>query len=128
MDGTVIWQRVEGAAIFAVAIAIALMWGLSVPWWAALLIFFAPDLTFVAYLAGPRVGAFAYNLAHLYATGLVLMLASFVLGGPFSLSVGLLLVAHAGFDRALGYGLKTTEGFEHTHLGRIGKATRGGDT
>ncbi|WP_433113623.1 DUF4260 family protein [Micromonospora sp. CA-246542] len=29
-------------------------------------------------------------------------------------------------DGALGYGLKSTEGFEHTHLGRIGKARHTG--
>jgi hypothetical protein len=30
-------------------------------------------------------------------------------------------VFHIAVDRALGYGLKTTEGFQHTHLGPIGK-------
>ncbi|WP_240639249.1 DUF4260 family protein [Micromonospora ureilytica] len=33
---------------------------------------------------------------------------------------------HIAVDRALGYGLKTTEGFEHTHLGRMGKARHAG--
>ena len=28
---------------------------------------------------------------------------------------------HVGVDRALGYGLKTPDGFTHTHLGRIGR-------
>ena len=30
-------------------------------------------------------------------------------------------LAHIGFDRALGYGLKYSAGFGFTHLGRIGK-------
>jgi len=30
-------------------------------------------------------------------------------------------LAHIGFDRALGYGLKYASGFGFTHLGRIGK-------
>ena len=32
-------------------------------------------------------------------------------------------LAHIGFDRALGYGLKYASGFGFTHLGRIGKAS-----
>jgi hypothetical protein len=32
-------------------------------------------------------------------------------------------LAHIGFDRALGYGLKYVAGFASTHLGRIGKPT-----
>ena len=31
------------------------------------------------------------------------------------------LVAHAAFDRSLGYGLKYALGFRHTHLGLIGR-------
>jgi hypothetical protein len=36
--------------------------------------------------------------------------------------LGALWLAHSGFDRMLGYGLKSPEGFSFTHLGRIGKA------
>ena len=33
-------------------------------------------------------------------------------------------VAHVGFDRALGYGLKYADGFGFTHLGLKGRAAR----
>ena len=33
----------------------------------------------------------------------------------------LIWLAHIGFDRALGYGLKHPSAFQHTHLGLIGK-------
>nr|WP_312052333.1 DUF4260 family protein [Brevundimonas diminuta] len=33
-------------------------------------------------------------------------------------------LAHIGFDRALGYGLKSPEAFGLTHLGLIGPARR----
>jgi hypothetical protein len=33
------------------------------------------------------------------------------------LSIALIWVAHIGFDRALGYGLKYATAFKHTHLG-----------
>lgn len=32
-----------------------------------------------------------------------------------------LLLAHIGFDRALGHGLEHAQGFRHTHLGVIGR-------
>ena len=35
-------------------------------------------------------------------------------------SLAFIWAAHAGFDRALCYGLKYATGFGHTHLGRIG--------
>jgi hypothetical protein len=37
------------------------------------------------------------------------------------LSLATIWIAHIGFDRALGYGLKYGSGFTHTHLGRIGR-------
>lgn len=123
MRSTIIWQRIEGGLVFATALGLALFSGLEMPWWGALLVFFAPDLTFLAYLAGPRVGSYAYNLAHLYPLGgLVIGISALVDGpAPLSVSVGLLLIAHVGFDRALGYGLQSAEGFGQTHLGPIGK-------
>jgi hypothetical protein len=35
------------------------------------------------------------------------------------------LFGHSAFDRMLGYGMKYTDSFQHTHLGLIGKATNG---
>jgi hypothetical protein len=34
---------------------------------------------------------------------------------------GVILVAHTGIDRILGYGLKYPTSFQDTHLGRIGR-------
>lgn len=48
-----------------------------------------------------------------------------VLGSALGLSaVGALWLAHIGFDRALGFGLKEVSGFQDTHLGRIGRSGR----
>ena len=83
--------------------------------------FLAPDLAMLAYLAGPRAGA-RLQLAHTYALPLALMLAGFLrrLACPAAAG-GLIWIAHIGFDRALGYGLKYATGFGDTHLGRIGR-------
>ena len=52
---------------------------------------------------------------------MALMTTGFVIAEPLVLSVAIIWLAHIGFDRALGYGLKYASGFGFTHLGRIGK-------
>jgi hypothetical protein len=89
--------------------------------WAWLGIFLLPDLSALGYLAGPRIGAYAYNLFHHRGVALLLAAGGYLLNIPALLSVGLLLFAHSSFDRMLGYGLKHTDDFSNTHLGRIGK-------
>ncbi len=111
--------RLEGAAAFATAIALYGHAGFS--WLAFAVLFLAPDLSMLAYLAGPRVGALAYNLVHTYALALLLALAGFAFGSPVASALALIGVAHIGFDRMLGYGLKYASGFGDTHLGRIGR-------
>jgi hypothetical protein len=125
MSHVILWQRVEAAIIFLVGIALFLHWNDTMRWWAALLIFFAPDLSFLGYLVGPKTGAVFYNVLHLYATGAALMAIGLILPLPIVALLGALFMAHAGFDRMLGYGLKLPEGFAFTHLGRIGKRDRG---
>jgi hypothetical protein len=75
----------------------------------------------LAYLAGPRVGAVAYNAADVYVPPLTLLVVGFVAGLPAAMAGALIWIAHIGFDRALGYGLKYATGFGDTHLGRIGR-------
>ncbi len=111
--------RLEGAAAFAAAVALYGYAGFSWPLFA--LLFLAPDLAMLAYLIGPRAGAFVYNLAHTYALALPLALAGFYLGSAVAAALGLIWIAHIGFDRMLGYGLKYASGFGDTHLGRIGR-------
>lgn len=111
--------RLEGLAVFAVAVAAYAQFGAGWGWFA--LLFLVPDVSFLAYLAGPRAGAAAYNAMHAYV-GALALLAVGVLGAmPLLLAAGLVWCAHIGFDRALGYGLKYAAGFRETHLGRLGR-------
>ncbi len=112
--------RLEGLAVLAVAVAAYAQLGAG--WGAFALLFLLPDLSLLAYLAGSRVGAMAYNAAHSYIGPAALLGAGFVGDLPAALAVGLIWSAHIGFDRALGYGLKYAGGFGETHLGRIGRA------
>ena len=111
--------RLEGFAAFAAAVAFYAQAGFS--WPVAALFFLAPDLAMLAYLAGPRAGAIAYNLAHTHALALAFTLAGSLGGAPAAAAGGLIWIAHIGFDRALGCGLKYSSGFGDTHLGRIGR-------
>jgi hypothetical protein len=119
--GFVQWTlRLEGLCVLLGAV---LFYGrLGFGWGLFALLFLAPDLTFLAYLAGPRVGAFVYNVAHSYVGPLLCIVLGWIHPEPHYLRLGLIWMAHIGLDRALGYGLKYPEGFGFTHLGRMGKA------
>ena len=89
-------------------------------WWVLPATFLVPDLSMLGYLAGPRVGAFCYNLAHHKTLAFALSMAGWGLGQPVLLLAGTVLLFHIAVDRLLGYGLKHATGFQHTHLGRLG--------
>ncbi len=114
--------RLEGLTLFAGMTLLYAVWGGS--WWIYAILFLAPDLSFVAYLADTRTGAAVYNAAHSYMAPVTLMTGGFALASPLTLSIAMIWMAHIGIDRALGYGLKYFAGFGFTHLGRIGNAAK----
>ena len=111
--------RLEGLTLFVGMTLLYAVWDGS--WWVYALLFLAPDLSFLGYLAGPRPGAILYNAAHSYMAPMALMTTGFALSSPLVLSIAMIWLAHIGLDRALGFGLKYFAGFAFTHLGRIGK-------
>jgi len=111
--------RAEGLALLAGAAA--LYWRAGGDWKQFAILFLVPDLSFVFYIAGPRLGAAAYNTMHATLLPLGLAAAGIALNQPLALQIALIWLAHVGFDRALGYGLKYANGFGFTHLGRIGR-------
>lgn len=117
---TVTWQRIEGTLVFLAGLALSAFTGYGVPWWWAVLVFFVPDLSFAAYSFGSRWGAVVYNAAHMYALGIILVAFGAATDAGLPSALGSLWLAHSGFDRMLGYGLKSPAGFNVTHLGRIG--------
>ena len=56
------WLRVEGLALAAAGLVVHSTTG--APWWLVPALFLVPDLFALGYLAGNRVGAWTYNLAH----------------------------------------------------------------
>jgi hypothetical protein len=110
--------KVEELAL--TALAVFLYHFLPYAWWWFAVWFLAPDLSMVGYLAGPRVGAFTYNLVHHKAVAVAVYIAGYFAGSHAMELAGLVMLAHSSLDRVLGYGLKYPDAFKHTHLGTIG--------
>ncbi len=130
--GAPLWLlRAEGAALFVAMLAayhhLAALPG-SPSWWLFAILLLAPDLSMLGYLAGPRVGAPAYNAGHTTVAPLLLVLVGVVIWSQGLMAVAVIWIAHIGMDRALGYGLKYSGGFRQTHLGLLmpGKARDAG--
>ncbi len=107
--------RLEGAGVLAAA---SLAYAHADQGWLLFaLLFLAPDLALAGYAAGPRAGALLYNVAHSTLLPLLTVGAGLATAMPLPSAVGLIWLAHIGFDRALGFGLKYSDHFNHTHLG-----------
>jgi len=117
-------QRLEGAALLGFALVVFAIGDLSWWWFAALLL--TPDLFALGYLANDATGAFVYNLGHTMVWPLAILAWGLVADQQWVMGLAAIWLAHIGMDRALGYGLKLSDGFKHTHLGWIGGSERPG--
>lgn len=117
--GVRVLLRLEGSGILAASLLAYAHFGAG--WSTFALFFLAPDLSLAGYLAGSKVGAITYNLAHSLVGAIALLTAGVLLSVPLAVTAGIIWAAHIGFDRALGYGLKYSAGFRFTHLGTIGQ-------
>lgn len=115
----VTWQRVESAAIAITVLVGMVVMGFG--WWWLLALFLVFDLSALGFLANPKVGATLYNATHNYAAPALLVLIYFATDLRWVALVAMAWGFHVAVDRALGYGLKHSDAFEHTHLGWIGK-------
>lgn len=99
--------------------AVVLLAGTGTSWWLFGLVFLVPDIGLLGYLAGTRTGAITYNLTHGLTGPIALAIFGHTIGNETLLAVSLVWIAHIGFDRALGYGLKYATDFHDTHLQRV---------
>jgi hypothetical protein len=111
--------RLEGLAIAAVTAVLYAQAGAS--WWLFAALWLAPDLSMLGYLAGSCWGARTYNAVHSYVVPGALALSALLVHAPALLPFALIWGNHIGVDRLMGYGLKYSDGFGWTHLGRLGK-------
>ncbi|MCF1190959.1 DUF4260 domain-containing protein [Mangrovimonas sp. AS39] len=109
--------KLEELAMFL--LGIFLFSQLSFSWWWFLVFIMAPDIGMLGYLKNEKIGAWFYNLFHHKGLALLLYLVGVYSSNETIQFVGIILFAHASFDRLLGYGLKYEQGFKFTHLGEI---------
>lgn len=98
---------------------IALFSQLDYAWWVFPALLFLPDVSMLGYLVSPRIGAFTYNFGHHKGLAVALGILGWWLGNSTLELTGVILFAHASFDRIWGYGLKYPDAFKHTHLGGL---------
>ena len=103
-----LWLRLEGLVVLVLAVYLYARGGHS--WVVFATLFFLPDISFAGYLAGSRVGAAVYNVAHSYVGPLLLAVALLTTGT--TLMWALIWAAHVGFDRALGHDLGVAVGVD----------------
>lgn len=111
--------RLEGLAVAALTFVLYARTGAS--WWLFAVLWLVPDLSMLGYLRSPCQGARIYNAVHTYVLPAVLVLFALLSRTETLLPIALIWINHIGIDRLLGYGLKYSNGFGWTHLGRLGK-------
>ena len=116
-SGPKVLLHIEGLAVLVAACA--LYGHLGHAWWKFAVLFLAPDLSMVGYALGKQVGAAMYNAAHTYTAPLLVWALGHYAHASVFEPLCLIWVAHIGFDRLVGYGLKYGTDFKATHLGRV---------
>ncbi|HKV60717.1 MAG TPA: DUF4260 domain-containing protein [Candidatus Acidoferrum sp.] len=106
--------HLEGAAVFLLSL-FAFQWS-HVTWLLFLVLFLVPDLSMLAYLAGPRGGAVFYNALHTYLGPVILAAVSFAAQNLIVFAISITWTSHIALDRMLGFGLKYPTRFQDTHL------------
>lgn len=117
VSGPKIILHIEGLVVLLAAITFYRHLGAS--WMTFAVLFLAPDLFMLGYLFGTKIGALAYNSAHTYIGPFLLWAIAYFSAQPSLIPVCLIWIAHIGFDRLLGYGLKYATDFKDTHLNRV---------
>ena len=109
--------HIEGASVFALSLLFYHSTGAH--WWIFALVFLWPDLFMLGYAVSVRLGSSLYNLVHTYILPVALAGVAVVGHKTETLPFALIWIAHIGFDRAVGYGLKYPTFFKDTHLQRL---------
>lgn len=111
--------KLEEIAMTAIGIYLLTFHNLGISIWIWLLIFFTPDISMLGYLVNTKVGAVTYNIFHHKGIAIVVLCIGYLMKMEVVLTTGILLFAHASFDRIMGYGLKFFTSFNDTHFGKL---------
>ncbi|MCR9131986.1 MAG: DUF4260 domain-containing protein [bacterium] len=115
--------RLEESAQLLAAIIFLVME--EADWWWYLILFIGPDIGMFGYAINTKFGAIIYNLFHHKGLAVIVFLLGVHFNSEILSLLGAILFGHAAMDRILGYGLKHSDDFKHTHLGWIGGKMNG---
>lgn len=110
-------MRLEGALGFLFCTMIYFLLGFNIYVFLACLLL--PDIFLLGYIVNNKVGAFLYNLGHVFIFPLILFLLAVITTKQAFLVIALIWASHIFFDIMIGYGLKYNEGFKITHLQKL---------
>lgn len=111
--------KLEELAMTCIAIYLLSIYNLGLSGWLWILLFLSPDISMLGYLIDTRAGAVFYNIFHHKGIAVLIAAAGYYLHIDIIIATGILLFAHASFDRIWGYGLKYPDSFKNTHLGSL---------
>jgi len=111
--------RLEELGMFV--LAIFLFSQLSYQWWWFLVLLLLPDIGMLGYIINTKIGASSYNIFHHKGLAILIYFLDIYFEIELLKLIGVILFAHATMDRIFGYGLKYSDSFKNTHLGKIGK-------
>ncbi len=111
--------RYEELGMFCLSILLFNMLGYS--WSLFLLLILTPDISMLGYLINSKIGAAAYNVFHHKGIAVLLYLIGTLTFNYIFILAGIIIFGHSSLDRFLGFGLKYSDNFKHTHLGVIGE-------
>jgi Domain of unknown function (DUF4260) len=110
--------RLEGLAFFL--LALFFYYQLKGNWLLFIVLLFTPDISMIGYLKDKKLGAILYNLMHNYILSIaILLIGAILLRNMTIILLGIILLAHVGLDRFLGFGLKYPSNFKDTHLQKV---------
>ncbi len=112
-----IFVRLEGLVVLAVATTLYFwLQGSTTAYFILLLL---PDVGMLGYIKNKSIGALIYNVSHSYILPILFLMLALMWNITVLIPYLLIWFAHIGMDRMIGYGLKYSTGFFHTHMHKI---------
>jgi hypothetical protein len=111
--------KFEELGMFCLTLFLFNLLGFS--WWLFVIFILAPDISMLGYLVNNKVGAVLYNIFHHKGLAVLIYLIGSYTFNYYIIFTGLIIFGHSSLDRFLGYGLKFSDAFKHTHLGMLGE-------
>lgn len=109
--------KLEEAAMLGLSIYLLTIIDTKLVWWLYPILYLAPDVAMIGYVANNKIGATVYNIGHSKTLAIIIGIIGFIISNEALMISGIILFGHSSMDRMFGFGLKLKTGFKHTHLG-----------